>query len=216
MSELKVGLGFTGAHRSGKTTLMKEMASRHLIPYVETTTTQVFQSLGMDPKVEYTIKERLYSQWKILEALVDCYDKAVQVNPSFMADRTPLDLATYMIADVKRTTLLDDHETKEGVMRYIHACKELTAKWFDTVVLVQPGIDFVEAPGKAPACPVYLNHYNLLMKGFITEVSDTVNTVIMPKTTLSLADRALFLEPPILRMKTRLSAEQRERDSKWT
>ena len=45
-------IGLVGSHRTGKTTLARAFAEDSGIPFVETSTAEVFRRLGYDPKVD--------------------------------------------------------------------------------------------------------------------------------------------------------------------
>lgn len=182
-------LGLTGAQRTGKTTLADAFAKAQNMPLVRTSATEVFAILGKDPKVEYPIGERIAIQESILLAFEGLYSKAGKTAPVWVADRTPLDLAGYMLADVQRSTLADQPEVARMVNGYVQRCLEATNRWFSTVVLVQPGIALVEEAGKAPACPAFIEHFNTLQLGFLVDPRLKVTSYVIPRRYTDLQDR---------------------------
>lgn len=182
-------LGLLGAQRVGKSTLANSFAEQQGLLYVQTSASEVFALLGKDPKIEYPIGERLAIQEAILYALERQYAAARAVSQLFITDRTPLDLAAYMLADLQRSTLANQPEVAQMVANYVQRCIEATNRWFAAVVLVQPGIALVEAPGKAPACPAFMEHMNAILGGLMLD--DRLNSMhykILRKHT-SLEDR---------------------------
>lgn len=185
-------LGYTGAHRTGKTTLAKEVAQRLDIPVLLTSATEIYQAIGRDPKADYPIDERIAIQEAILYGFEKQYRAASEQSRQFVADRTPLDLAGYLLADVTRTTFTDFEDPQRTALMvndYVERCIEATNRWFSTVILVQPGITTVEAAGKAPGCPAYMEHLNMLMGGVLNDSRVMTRSFRMPRRVTTLEDR---------------------------
>lgn len=186
-------LGYTGAHRTGKTTLAKEVAQRLDIPVLLTSATEIYKALGRDPKADYPIDERIAIQEAILYGFEKQYKAASEVSRHFVADRTPIDLAGYLMADVTRTTFSDFEDPQRTAMLvndYVSRCIDSTNRWFSTVILVQPGIVTIEAAGKAPGCPAYMEHLNLLMGGVLHDGRVLARSFRMPRRVTNLEERA--------------------------
>lgn len=184
-----MNLALCGSHRVGKSTLAQAFAQAANITFVRTGTTQVFEMLGKDPKASYPVEERLAIQEAILVALELQYTHAATQTRVFVADRCPLDLAAYMISDVQRDTLADNRVVAAMVNDYVRRCIESTNRWFATVLLVQPGIALVEASGKAPACPAYVEHLNLTLSGLLVDERLGVRHYLIPRRFVSLGQR---------------------------
>lgn len=153
-------IGLTGAHRTGKTTLAKRFAEVAGYRFVETSVSATFKKHGMDPRVDYPVSQRLWIQRQILQDLTEIY----QANRHFVVvDRTPVDLAAYMLADITRQSV--DPYTDKEVMAYVDECLALTKKFFDAVIIIQPGIPIVEDETKAPATESYMEHINVICLG---------------------------------------------------
>ena len=171
-----MSLAFLGAHRTGKSTLGLAFARKHDLPFVQTGTSEVFKVLGLDPKAEYPIEQRIAVQAAILRALEGQWLDAARRSVFYISDRSPLDLAGYLLADVSRLTLKDRAPVAEAVTGYVQRCIESANRFFSTLILVQPGIVPVEEPGKAPACPAYMEHLNQTMAGLMGD--DRVKTQV--------------------------------------
>lgn len=154
--------GLLGAHRTGKTTLAKAFSAATEIPFVQTSTSEIMKQHDMDPKKDYSMVERLWIQNKILDALDQTYREAPR---TFITDRTPLDAAAYLLADVTREGSCFDHKVEE----YVQRCIAMTNEHFSTLVLVQPAIPLVDEPGKAPANPAYIEHINQIAQGLAND-----------------------------------------------
>lgn len=187
-------LGLTGPHRTGKTTLAQAYAQRHGIPFVKTSATEVFTRLGRDPAVDYPIEERLAIQEAILHAFEKQYAAACRISSFWVADRTPIDMASYMLADVSREALAGKPELSMMVDSYVNRCIEATNSWFSVVALIQPGIKLVAAEGKAPICVSYMRHLNILQKGLLVDGKLGIRHFVMPSTILDLEERMKNLD----------------------
>jgi hypothetical protein len=155
-------LGLCGPHRTGKSTLAKAFAEATGTRYVQTGASATFARLGFDPKKDYDFATRLKIQREILRDCNALYEKA---GVRFITDRTPIDLLGYTLADVTRENV--PLALAAGLDSYIAECYACVNQHFTTLVLVQPGIPLVEAEGKAPANPAYIEHLNALMLGLM-------------------------------------------------
>ena len=187
-------IGLVGPQRCGKSTLAQAFAQVHGIPFVQTGASEVFALLGKDPKVDYPVEERLAIQEAILFALERQYAAAAKLTPVFIADRCPIDLASYMMADIQRSTLAGEPAIAAMVNDYVRRCLEATNRWFSTVVLVQPGIALVEAVEKAPACPANIEHINLIQSGLLLDDRLNARHYMIPRRCTDLQERVAALK----------------------
>lgn len=177
-------IGFCGAHRTGKTTLARAVA-RHLdLPFCETSAGATFARLGRDPKAEYPFAERLDIQRAILDDMAAVYRASPE---GFIADRTPIDMWAYTLAEVGRQTLTPALE--HAYRDYEAALIETTKAHFDAAFLVQPGIRVLETAGKAPASSGYIEHLNALVRGLMEDVRLNLRPHVVPRRVLSLDAR---------------------------
>lgn len=187
------GIGLSGAHRVGKSTLANAFAREHGIPYVQTSGSPVFKTLGLDPKADYPFETRYMIQQGVLECFRVQYEHASKQNKAFVTDRTPVDLAAYLLADVQRGTLNGNVEVGKLVNTYVEDCLREAARWFSMIVLVQPGIEVVEAEGKASGCPAFMEHLNALNAGLMQHDHFLVPHFAMPRDCLLLSERVQAL-----------------------
>lgn len=178
-------IGLAGPHRSGKTTLALSFAEHEGFAFVRTETSGVFARLGFDPTKNYDFQTRLTIQEAILE---DAYQKwQAHAGELFITDRTPLDMLGYTFADVTREPL--DPELEARLTHYADRAIEITNRVFGLIVLVQPGIPFVPAEGKALDSPAFIAHHTNLVRGFLTDERVTTQRYSIPANKLDLADR---------------------------
>jgi hypothetical protein len=177
-------LGLTGSHRSGKSTLAKAFADESGVKYVATGATATFERVGFDPKKDYDFATRLMIQREILRDCDRLYEKS---GVRFITDRTPIDFLGYTLADVTRENV--PYALTVELERYIADCYACANRHFTTLVLVQPGIKPVEAPGKAPANPAYIEHLNALMLGLMATDTLTCDHYQIPRRCTDLDQR---------------------------
>jgi len=153
-------IGFAGAHRTGKTTLARASALALDLPFVETKVTDVFAAMGLDPAKPMDFQTRLVVQKVVLKELIE---KWSGYKGAFLSDRTPIDMLAYTMAEVRGDTL--NPTTERLLASYFADCIKATNDHFALVVLVQPGIKVVPAPGKASLSMGYMEHLNTLIMG---------------------------------------------------
>lgn len=160
-------IGICGAQRVGKSTLAEAFAQEAKIVYLRTSTSAVFAALGKDPKLDHSLEEQVGIQYAILEGLTMQYERAAKESAIWIADRTPVDMAGYMLAAVQRENCTP--ELSAMIMAYVDKCIEVANRFFSVLMLVQPGITVVEAEGKAPGVAAYQEHMNLVMFGLLMD-----------------------------------------------
>jgi hypothetical protein len=153
-----MSIGLCGAHRTGKTTLAEALAAQTKKPFVKTSTSEVFRQHGLDPAQALDFKKRLEIQKQILISYIETWSAQPQ---SFITDRTPVDLMAYTLADIQGNTEVDFPELE----RYLERCFEATNKYFDVLIVLQPGIELIAAEGKAALSRAYIEHLNSLILG---------------------------------------------------
>lgn len=181
----------TGANGTGKTTLARAFAQAKDIPYVSTSATPVYAMLGLDPAADYPITQRLAIQEAVLTAFEAQWADATKRTPLWICDRTPIDLATYMLADVQRSTFAQHSpEVAKLVLDYKRRCIAAANRWFSIIVLVQPGVVApVVRNGKAMSCPAYQEHFNAIALGLIRDEEIGIKNFYLPRRVVSLRGR---------------------------
>lgn len=147
------GIGIAGAHRSGKTTTAREVSVNIGIEYLDANVSGVFAELGLDPKADLSIDDRLRVQDAILESLRIKY--ALQTKP-FITDRTPIDVLAYSTVHLANGNL---NETQSDMLT-AHWTKaiNITASHMYGCVLLRPIYGAPDAATSAKACPYYMQH----------------------------------------------------------
>jgi hypothetical protein len=134
----------------------------------------------------------------VLGALGEQYARAAKVARVWISDRTPIDMAAYLLADVQRESCIEP-SINEAVMKYVADCIEMTNLYFGTLVLVQPGIPLVEAEGKAPAVSSYQEHLNAIMFGLMMDARVVARPQYIARATIDMEQRLLGLHASVTR-----------------
>lgn len=166
------GIGIIGAHRTGKTTLARAFAERFGIEFVQTSTSEVIKSLGFDINESMSLADRLYVQNQVL---CDAEEKYKAASEEFITDRTPMDMAAYMLGEItqaRAAMLEEDRELDAAIEEYLVNCYKVTNRHFGSVFLLQPGIPYKEDENDkvtAAFSKAYIAQTDLLMKGLISD-----------------------------------------------
>lgn len=175
-------IGLTGPNGAGKSTLAQAFAQAEGIPFVATSASKVFRHMGLDPGLEYPFGIRLLVQEMLLRVFERQYERASRKSPLFIADRTPIDLASYLLADVQRTALTASPELALRATDYVNKCFSSAARFFSTIVQVQPGVQTpLVREGKAPSCPAYQEHLNAIQIGLLCDERNLSRRYVLPR-----------------------------------
>lgn len=162
MFKLAGNLGLCGAHRTGKTTLAIAISTDLNLPFVRTTTSQVFAQLGLDPAEPMDFQTRLFVQNHVLDAAEQVWQESVS---PFISDRTPIDMIAYTLGDIQGKTEVDF----DLLSQYIDRCFASTNQFFQNLAIIQPGIPLVYEEGKAALNAAYIEHINILVIGLCND-----------------------------------------------
>jgi hypothetical protein len=174
-------IGFCGSHRTGKTTLAKLLAAEIGATPVLSGTSAIVAKYGFDMgynnRVCYGIG--LPMQQEILDALIE---NAGNAGRHFVADRTPLDAAAYLLADA--TADRGDQATWEEAMRQIKQAIIATEGQYDAVIFVPPAIKFEPMDGKPPMNGLYQRHHSQICRGLVADINIPTMSIEPHNTTI--------------------------------
>lgn len=165
----------SGPHRAGKTTICKDVEAKYGIPYFDASVTVLMRSKGIDPVALTSVEERLKNQ----ELLLDLYLENLSAAPRpCLTDRSPLDMAAYMLAEVGMHGCPAD--LGEEITRYMKRCVEETDLHFGMVIIVDPLRLYEVSPDKPPLNTAYQWHHRFLVAGLAGKLERTnVATVLV-------------------------------------
>ncbi len=184
MFKLEGNLGLCGAHRTGKTTLAIAISSLLNIPFVRTTTSQVFAQLGLDPAEPMDFQTRLFVQNHVLDAAEQVWQESAS---PFISDRTPIDMIAYTLGDIQGKTEVDF----DLLNQYIDRCFASTNQFFQNLAIIQPGIPLVYEEGKAALNAAYIEHINILVIGLCSDRRLKTNVFCNARNAIDLEARIL-------------------------
>jgi hypothetical protein len=139
-------IGFTGAHRTGKTTLAKDIADSLKIKFYPTKVSEapIWKAIRSSPSDSFTFAERLEIQSHLAHYLDGQYGNIKE--KAYVVDRTPLDILGYLFANLDSTCSdLWTAKTRSLIEQVIESCE----KNFSKIFLVQPGIHVRDDDGKS-------------------------------------------------------------------
>lgn len=175
-------IGLCGAHRTGKTTLAMELANVKGAQFVRTRVSEIFKESGLHPAQPMDFATRLSVQFRILEA---CESDWQSAGENFITDRTPVDLMAYTLGDIQGDTAVND----ANFDLYIKRCFDAANRFFDTLVIVQPGIPLEAADGKAALNKAYIEHINSLIIGLCHDERLNCRLLRIDRTVIELGER---------------------------
>ncbi|MEO9497631.1 MAG: AAA family ATPase [Vibrio splendidus] len=151
-------LGLSGSHRTGKTTLACNISKAYDLPLVMTNASSIFKKHGITPTDSISLERKLEIQYEILHEST----KLWQLNKSFVTDRTPLDMAAYMLMEYSK---FEGEYNSSQILAYVNTCMKVSSAIFSNIVVVQPGIPLVNAPLKGVIDPTYIDKMNIIIRG---------------------------------------------------
>lgn len=163
-------IGFTGAHRSGKTTLARLVSAEYGLPMVDSPASQIVKDYGFDMardnRLTFTKDGQANDGVLMQMEIYSCLNGSLgNAGESFVSDRTPIDVAAYLLADA--TAYSGNTVAQETAVMVMEQAIRDTERLFDMVILVPPGIQFMVEDGKPPINPAYQEHHHMLCRGIL-------------------------------------------------
>lgn len=183
MKPLRIAI--SGAHRTGKSKLCKELAAILGLTYLESIVTSVIRSSGFatDGNLRYP------NRMKVQLELADAYDALFAKNPAFITDRCHFDFLLYSYMEVGNDFPTDkslEYVFEDYIERLVKESKNL-----DVLYLLQPGIPIIQADGKGSTVRPLLDKLNLLALGLIEQHG--IPCTIIPKDCIDFNSRVAFV-----------------------
>ena len=137
--------GLAGAHRSGKSTLAKDISKQTGIPYVNSSVTEQMKIAGYSGVQNLSLEERIEAQELLLEFYLEKLDAAPK---PYITDRTPLDMVAYTLGEL--TMHNSSAELGKRYDQYCVSCIQATKSYFSHIFITRPLETYEVDPTKPP------------------------------------------------------------------
>ncbi|MFA9261846.1 MAG: AAA family ATPase [Undibacterium sp.] len=173
--------GFTGTHRSGKSTTAKKVAETLGITYYSTSTTELANKLGVNPVKYMTMSDRVAFQCHVLENHLEMIDKLPR---PLIVDRTPIDFLSYMLCEfTMNSSRTDTQNVLDRAKEYVDLCFEATSKLYDVIFCLAPLDKYVAEEGKPVENWPYQNNLAMTIRGALSKATSMgVSAVLIENT----------------------------------
>ncbi len=185
-----LGFGLAGAHRTGKTTVAKLLAEQNRCPLIQVSLSQLATDMGLKIGLDMPFSDRHVFQERGLDLMTQAYSEFGQ-GGLFMTDRTPMDLAAYVIT-AWHPAVATMEET-EWASDYVSRCIDATNAWLFQLGVIQPGIPWVDDAQKGEQTPFYREALNSTIIGLCMDTRTKPATYVVDRDTLDLHQRAAHL-----------------------
>lgn len=183
-------LGFCGSHRSGKSTLAKLTSKEYNIPFIPSPASAIAASHGFNMASDNRLDTGMQMQWEIFDSVCAALETC-----SYVTDRTPIDVAAYLLADA--TAGAGTLTSQEDAVLMVEKAIRETQRLFDVIILVPPVVNFVVEDGKPPMNPAYQEHHHFLCRGILFDEDLSVYWDEIKRDTFSLDLRMNFVRETI-------------------
>lgn len=160
--------GISGAHKSGKTTLAKHVASKWRMKYVDMRLSDVLRAFGASPNEIIPFADRLNIQQNMVKHCINLLDEA---DTNYITDRTFIDVAAYTLSYMPHA--VSDLES-ETVKLIINQCYQAQSAFFDKLIVVGNGFEPPKAPDaheKAAYSWAWNFQLQAIIKGLVLNVN---------------------------------------------
>jgi len=181
-----LGLGLSGAHRTGKTTVAEEIARVNECPIIRSSVSSIAKEMGLRADLGLPTRDRIAFQDEVLRRHEAFYE-AEAGNGLFVADRTPLDFAAYALTDWQ---IGADPKSDDWLSEYVRRCMDATSRWFFLVSVVQPGIRYEVRDDKPAPNNLYQEFLNTVLIGLAADHTVKSHFYLMPRGMLKNGERA--------------------------
>jgi nicotinamide riboside kinase len=178
-----MNIGLMGAHGTGKSTLATAIAGERSLTYIPSRAGEVFKRVALSLDRPLTAEERLSVQ----EAILDQHEADIRRAPArgWVTDRTPLDMAAYVLGDA---AIVEEGQQKRA-LDYVRRCVEATNRHFGFLMLVQPGIPYINDGSRPPPNMVVAERMNATLWGLAMQKEVNVACGFIYRETLDLERR---------------------------
>ena len=168
--------------------------------------------MGFDPSSNPDFATRLSVQEELFRRLDAKF--AEMSGLDCVTDRSPIDLIAYPLAEAIGNAV--PPELQERFDAYIARCYACLNRRFSAVVVIQPGIPIVAAPGKLQAQPnkALIEHLNTICLGLVIDERCDIQHFYLSRHILPLEDRvqAIYSSIQTVRARSFMVAQELHRE----
>lgn len=165
-----MSMSLSGPHRTGKSTLAKLFAEENGFTFVQSNASQIFRDMGFSVDQNLTFDQRMTLQERIFDDHIDAIKAA---NNPWITDRSTLDFAVYLMAEWGKFAIGEDDNR---LLAYVEKCINVASWTYPIMVMIDPGIPYVEEEGKPRPSKSFQEMYHRLLLGLFQHPN-----LIMPK-----------------------------------
>lgn len=181
-------IGFSGAHRSGKTTLAQVVAAALHFDFVDASVSKIMAEGGFDGVAKLSIAERLEAQRYLLRRHIEMLQK---IRRPTLIDRTPADMAAYLFGEI---TMHSEGIDQAAFSSYLTDCLFVMKTYFAGFIVPDILPVYVEQAGKPPVNRAYQQHHHLLVQGVLVQSTLPFMTLETPDIAQRIAECATFIK----------------------
>lgn len=179
MPEHLKNIALSGPSGSGKSSLAQYVSDHvrdrkgcFIFNPCESVAASVFERYGYKQSDKMSARERLFLQNHILDAQITEYENTKE---RIIADRSPMDMATYMMCD--------DHLVREGLLAeataYSRRCAQVTKRFFPRLAVIPLCIPYEEISKRPPYDIRYIKAWTCRLLHLLNV--NSVPFVVMPE-----------------------------------
>lgn len=175
--------GLCGASGVGKTTVGELIADALDVSFQRTSLTEVATRHGYNSVGMLNLSQRIDLQEKFLQDHLNVIGALKGVT---IIDRTPIDFAAYMLAEVYMTSAQD--MTQEDIQRisaYVVQCMWAAKRNYDFIFHLAPLPFYEQSTTRPIENSAYQRHVDLLIRGLLSEMSGSMSHAILNTTDLN-------------------------------
>jgi DNA polymerase III gamma/tau subunit len=156
-------IGFSGAHRTGKTTLAREFASVLEFQNLETNTSKFLKD---NADIDVCNITSLHERIKVQKIILGKHIEDIKSGKNIVTDRTPIDMLAYTLGELTMNNAPEDVWAEFETYRQI--ALEATSRYYDIIFVTQPLPSYEQEAGKPKANLAYQWQIQYLIQGIIS------------------------------------------------
>lgn len=190
-------IGFTGSHRTGKTTLIKELDNKlqndKKIHILDSPSNIYYKNKNKKAVNNLTFEDRIKIQNEILDIAIEQYEFIKDKDFDYvLIDRTPIDFIGYTLFNKDIPEVNIDVLNNE-YFDYKEKCINIFHMYFDYIVYIQPGIKQVKNSISMETNKILTDKLDSIMGGLIFNNIEYSKIIHIKRYNTKLEDRLNYV-----------------------